>query len=129
MSDFFRQWAKDIKDEKAGKIWHNSGCGWVLGDEPYVNPQGVKAPVRKDQDGRDMTLAKGRYVTNCPSPPVPSPRLKQGHSVKRALCDKCPHRLPQMCCSILKERGKDAGIRALQDIQNAVKSAKEIIEQ
>lgn len=128
MSDFFRQWARDIKDEKSGKIWHDAHCGWVLGDNPYVNPQGVKAPVRTDQDGQTMTIAKGRFVTNCPSPPYEgAPRLTKGFSVRRAACDKCCNRLPGMCCSILKERGKDAGFRALKCIQEAVSEATKLV--
>jgi len=125
--DFMRQWAKDIRDAVRGKIWWNGGVGWTLGDSGYTNPQGVTLRPRVDQDGKAMSLAKGRFVSNCPSPPVESPRLSSGYSVRMGACNKCPNRLPQMCCSVLKERGKDAPKQALTDIANAVKTANEIV--
>lgn len=122
--------AKDARNAALGKLHIDSYIGWALGDKPYTNPQGVVCKTSIDRKGRSMTLTKGRAVRNCPCPPdgpESVPLLSSGYSVKLAKCTKCPHRLPKMCCAILRKNAGDPFKEMANMIGKSVEEANKML--
>jgi len=125
MSDFMRQWAKDIKNERMGKIYR-SNAGYIFTEEPWTNQGGHTFPIYRDADGRGYGLRPGQFV-HCPNPPAEAPLVGKYYSVRLGACNKCANRLPNMCCKILRDKGRDAHIKALTQIVQAVQTANDIV--
>ncbi|HWD39788.1 MAG TPA: hypothetical protein VG944_13140 [Fimbriimonas sp.] len=135
-SNIFNDIARDMlrvaKNRKLGKIERNPYCGYVLGDQGWTNPSGVFLKPCKDNDGRDISLTKGSFANNCPQPPAgaeATPRTNKGFWVKVSACNKCPFHLPGMCCSLLREQGKNAHREAFSEFANCVMQATEQVKE
>lgn len=138
-SNIFNDMARDMvqaaRKRAAGKIERSPFCGYVLGAQGWYNPNGVFLKSSKDIDGKDISLTGGSFVSNCPQPPDGSeatPHTRKGYWLRIAVCNKCPHHLPGMCCAILREQGKNAHREALTEftgcISQAIAATKEIIK-
>lgn len=124
--------ARNVKKQVQGKIESGYGCGYVLGDAGWTNANGYHFKPCHDKDGKTISLTKGSFVRNCPQPPdgpEVTPRLASGYSVRRSACNKCPNRLPGMCCSILRERGRNAPREALKMLSDCAAEAQAAVKE
>lgn len=124
------QWAKSCLNAKSGKIYKCSTSGWILGDGSYTTQGGYTFLPRPDDDGRMMSLKPGSFVLNCPEPPKghdATARTESGYWVPIRQCGKCPHRLPNFCCEVLKAKAGNPEVEMAKAIGEAVQKAKEMI--
>lgn len=108
--NFFKYMAKSLVESANGKIEIYSN-GWVYGDQPVTNANGVILKPILSGDGKLMRIALNvRTAGNCPSPPSDYPRGQNlGHWVPMKVCRKCPYHRPRrrgqpyQCCDFLRD--------------------------